>query len=116
MVAPDDDESVFAEAKFVEAVDDFTNLGICVAHTGGVMFTDFDGEGGIRVRVFPPTVVFHEFARAVPGCISFGFVGMGDRRELGIFVVLHIFGGCAKGEVGAEDAGGEEEWFAGFGK
>ena len=100
MVAPDYDEGIFTESKFVEAVDNFTNLGICVAYTGSIVFTDCEGKGGIRIRIFPPAVVFHEFARAVPGCLAFGLLGMWDRRELGILVVLHIFGGCAKGEVG----------------
>ena len=114
MVTPDDNKGIFAEAEFVEAVDNFTNLGICVAYTGRIVFTDCEGKGGIRVRIFPPAVVFHEFARAVPGCLASGLLGMGDRRELGLFVVLHIFGGCAKGEVGAEDTGGKKEWFIGF--
>jgi len=92
-------------------LDHFTDLGIGVADAGGVVLTDFGGEGVILVRIFSPAVVFHELTGAVPGGFPFGFIGMRDGWELGVLVGLQVFRGSAEGEVGSEDSGGQEEGF-----
>lgn len=109
VVAPEDDEGVFGEAEFGELGDDFSDLGIGIGDAGGVVAADFCGEFSILARIFAPAVVFHEFTGAMPGGFAFRLFGVRDGREFRVFVVLEIFGRGAEGEVGAEDAGGEEE-------
>lgn len=114
VIAPEDDDGVVGDAKFVEAGDDFANLGIGVGDAGGVVASDFEGKGGVVIGIFAPTVVFHELTGAVPGGFAFGFFRVRDGWEFGVFVMGEVFGGSAEGEVGAEDAGGEEEGFCFF--
>ena len=114
MVSPEDDDSVFAQIQFVEAIEDTTDLGVRVTHAGGVMLADYEGVFGVRIRVEVVTVVFVEFAGLVPGGFSVWFVWVGDGGEYRILVEVQVFLGSSKRQVGAEDAESEEEWLVGF--
>lgn len=116
VVAPEDDEGVFGEAEFCEALDDAANLGVGVGDAGGVVAADFSGEFLVLAGILAPALVFHELTGAVPGGFTFGLGGVRDGGKFHVFVVREVFGRSAEGEVGAEDAGGEEEGLACFGE
>ena len=78
------------------------------------MSSDFDRELGVFVGIAFPAVVFHEFARSMPSRFAnwFGRVinGWQDR----VSVVLHVFCGSTKGQVGSNDADRQEKRFRVF--
>jgi len=76
VVSPEDDDGVIGETEVAEFLDDLSDLGISIADAGGVVLADLGGEFWVVIWVFPPAVVFHEFAGAVPSGLSFGFLGV----------------------------------------
>ena len=116
VVSPEDDGGILGEAEIVELLDDSSDLGIGVADAGGVVLADFSCEFGILIGVFSPAVIFHELTGAMPGSFAFGFFWVRDGGKLCVFVEVEIFLWRAEGEVGAEDAGGEEEGVLCFGE
>lgn len=61
VVAPENNDGVFGEAKLVELGHNFADLGIGVGNAGSVVFAHLEGEEGVFVGVFTPAIIFHEF-------------------------------------------------------
>ena len=66
MIAPEDDDRVVAQFPLIEFVEDAADEGVGIGHAPCIVATDLQGEGGIRIRVAVPKVVFHELARLMP--------------------------------------------------
>lgn len=109
MVTPEHDDGVITQSECVELAEHSADLSIGVADAGGVVLTHGGGVAGIGVGIFPVPIVFHELSGSVPGGFPFGFGGVRDLRELDVLVEIEILFGSTKGEVWAENSGGEEE-------
>ena len=116
VVAPEDDDGVGGEGGGVQGVEDEAELGVHVGGGGIVAVDEAAGGGVVDVAFFGHVAVLAEFAAELAGVVGGVSGGLGDlgHGDVGAVVEVPVFLGGDEGEVGADEADGEEEGVGGY--